>query len=88
MIDIKGCLRISVHKLVRLCELTLSFITALAPIDLLGYFKSGFRLSEGQCSMVHGAKERGGGVELPDGLMYEAVLQSAGPSLETLQSPP
>ncbi len=25
----------------RLCELTLSFITALAPIDLLGYFKSG-----------------------------------------------
>ncbi len=25
----------------RLCELTLSFITALDPIDLLGYFKSG-----------------------------------------------
>ncbi len=43
-IDIKGCLRISVHKLVRLCELTLSFITALALIDLLGYFKSGFEL--------------------------------------------
>ncbi len=44
MIDIKGCLRISVHILVRLCELTLSFITALALIDLLGYFKSGFGL--------------------------------------------
>ncbi len=45
MIDIKGCLRISVNKLVRLCKLTLSFITTLAPIDLLGYFKfsSGFR---------------------------------------------
>ncbi len=44
MIDIKHRLRISVHKLVRLCELTLSFITDLAPIDLLGYFKSGFGL--------------------------------------------
>ncbi len=28
------------------------------------------------------------GVQLPDSLMYEAVLQSAGPRLETLQSPP
>ncbi len=27
-------------------------------------------------------------VELPDSLMYEAVLQSAGPRLETPQSPP
>ncbi len=44
MIDFKGCLRISWHKLVWLCELTLLFITALAPIDLLGYFKSGFGL--------------------------------------------
>ncbi len=47
--------------------------------------------SEGQSSMVHGAKERGGRrerVELPDSLMYEAVLQSAGPHLETPQSPP
>ncbi len=38
--------------------------------------------SEGQSSMVHGEKERRGGrrerVELPDSLMYEAVLQSAG----------
>ncbi len=33
-------LRISMRKSVRLCELTLSFITALAPIDLLGYLKS------------------------------------------------
>jgi len=43
-IDINGCLRISVHKLGRLCELTLSFINALAPIDLLVYFKLGFGL--------------------------------------------
>ncbi len=28
------------------------------------------------------------GVQLPDSLMYEAVLQSAGPRLETPQSPP
>ncbi len=28
------------------------------------------------------------GVQLPDSLMYEAVLQSAGPGLETPQSPP
>ncbi len=38
-------------------------------------------------------KKRGGGggdgrVELPYSLMYEAVLQSAGPRLETPQSPP
>ncbi len=36
-------------------------------------------------------RERGGRrerVELPDSLMYEAVLQSAGPGLETPQSPP
>ncbi len=45
--------------------------------------------SDGQSSMGHRAKERGGGrVELPDSLMYEAVLQSAGPRLETPQSPP
>ncbi len=47
---------------------------------------------EGQSSMVHGAKERRGErrerVELPDSLMNEAVLQSAGPRLETTQSPP
>ncbi len=40
-----------------------------------------------------GQKRGGGGeirerVELPDSLMYEAVLQSAGPRLETPQSPP
>ncbi len=34
---------------------------------------------------IGGRRER---VELPDSLMYEAVLQSAGPGLETLQSPP
>ncbi len=28
------------------------------------------------------------GVQLPDSLMDEAVLQSAGPRLETTQSPP
>ncbi len=39
-----------------------------------------------------GKREEGGGrrerVELPDSLMNEAVLQSAGPRLETTQSPP
>ncbi len=47
--------------------------------------------------MLRGVKEgRGGGgggqgregVQLPDSLMDEAVLQSAGPRLETPQSPP
>ncbi len=47
----------------------------------------------GQSSVVHGVREgRGGqgreGVQLPDSLMDEAVLQSAGPHLETPQSPP
>ncbi len=41
---------------------------------------------------MRGVKDRRGGggerVELPDSLMYEAVLQSAGPRLETPQSPP
>ncbi len=40
---------------------------------------------------MNGVKEGGGGrrerVELPDSLMDEAVLQSAGPRLETPQSP-
>ncbi len=47
--------------------------------------------SEDQNSMVHGAKERRASwerVELPDSLMYEAVLQSAGPRPETPQTPP
>ncbi len=44
MIEIKGYLSVSVCTLVRLCEFTLSFITALAPIDFLGYFKSDFGL--------------------------------------------
>ncbi len=34
---------------------------------------------------IGGRRER---AELPDSLMYESVLQSAGPGLETLQSPP
>ncbi len=43
--------------------------------------------------MVRGVREgRGGqgweGVQLPDSLMDEAVLQSVGPGLETPQSPP
>ncbi len=42
---------------------------------------------------MRGVKERRGGgrrerVELSDSLMNEAVLQSAGPRLETPQSPP
>ncbi len=43
-------------------------------------------------SGVWGKRGEGGqgreGVQLPDSLMYEAVLQSAGPRLETPQSPP
>ncbi len=43
--------------------------------------------------MVRGVREGGGGqgqegVQLPDSLMDEAVLQFIGPGLETLQSPP
>ncbi len=46
-----------------------------------------------QSSVVRAVKEgRGGqgreGVQLPDSLMDEAVLQSAGPGLENPQSPP
>ncbi len=43
-------------------------------------------------SVAWGKRGEGGqgreGVQLPDSLMYEAVLQSAGPCLETPQSPP
>ncbi len=35
-----------------------------------------------------GGGKGGEGVQLPDSLMDEAVLQSAGPRLETPQSPP
>ncbi len=40
---------------------------------------------------MRGVREGGQGregVQLPDSLMDEAVLQSAGPGLETPQSPP
>ncbi len=43
-------------------------------------------------SVAWGKRGEGGqgreGVQLPDSLMDEAVLQSAGPCLETPQSPP
>ncbi len=43
-------------------------------------------------SVAWGKRGEGGqgreGVQLPDSLMDEAVLQSAGPHLETPQSPP
>ncbi len=43
-------------------------------------------------SVAWGKRGEGGqgreGVQLPDSLMDEAVLQSAGPRLETPQSPP
>ncbi len=39
------------------------------------------------CKRGEGGQGREG-VQLPDSLMYEAVLQSAGPRLETPQSPP
>ncbi len=45
-----------------------------------------------EISVAWGKREEGGqgreGVQLPDSLMDEAVLQSAGPRLETPQSPP
>ncbi len=49
--------------------------------------------SDTESSVVRGVREgRGGqgreGVQLPDSLMDEAVLQSVGPGLETPQSPP
>ncbi len=41
------------------------------------------------CVCVWGGGGQGReGVQLPDSLMDEAVLQSAGPRLETTQSPP
>ncbi len=51
------------------------------------------KLLSDQSSVVRGVREgRGGkdgrGVQLPDSLMDEAVLQSVGPGLETPQSPP
>ncbi len=53
MIDIKVCLRISVHKLVRLCEFVI-YGTALALIDLLGYFKSGLDFNPSFSSGLRG----------------------------------
>ncbi len=44
MIDITGSLKINMLKLVGLWILFVVYPTALAPIDLLGYFKSGFGL--------------------------------------------
>ncbi len=45
-----------------------------------------------EISVAWGKRGEGGqgreGVQLPDSLMDEAVLQSAGPRLETPQSPP
>ncbi len=56
----------------------------------VGSWGGGVLVSE--FSVAWGKREGGGqgweGVQLPDSLMNEAVLQSAGPGLETLQSPP
>ncbi len=55
----------------------------------MGSWGGGGRSVRVQCCV---GEKRGGqgreGVQLPDSLMYEAVLQSAGPRLETPQSPP
>ncbi len=60
------------------------------PGDVGSWGGGGVVVSEFQ--WVRGVKERRGErrerVELPDSLMNEAVLQSAGPRLETPQSPP
>ncbi len=47
----------------------------------------GSEFSGAWCKRGEGGQGREG-VQLPDSLMDEAVLQSAGPRLETLQSPP
>ncbi len=47
----------------------------------------GAEFSSAWCKRGEGGQGREG-VQLPDSLMDEAVLQSAGPRLETPQSPP
>ncbi len=59
---------------------------------VLGMWGAGGGVVVSEFSGAWGKREEGGGrrerVELPDSLMDEAVLQSAGPRLETPQSPP
>ncbi len=51
-----------------------------------------FLIRVSEFSVAWGKRGEGGqgreGVQLPDSLMYEAVLRSVGPRLETPQSPP
>ncbi len=61
---------------------------------VLGMWGAGGRGRSVRVQCCVGQTEGGGGgqgregIQLPDSLMYEAVLQSAGPRLETPQSPP
>ncbi len=59
-------------------------------VDIGGSWGRGVVVSE--FSVAWGKRGEGGqgreGVQLPDSLMDKAVLQSAGPRLETPQSPP
>ncbi len=58
-------------------------------IALLSYslVHTGSEFSGAWCKRGEGGQGREG-VQLPDSLMDEAVLQSVGPGLETPQSPP
>ncbi len=59
---------------------------------VLGVWGAGGGVVVTEFSVAWGKRGEGGqgreGVQLPDSLMDEAVLQSAGPRLETPQSPP
>ncbi len=58
----------------------------------IGVWTLGGGVVVSEFSVAWGKRGEGGqgreGVQLPDSLMDEAVLQSAGPRLETPQSPP
>ncbi len=60
--------------------------------EVLGVWGAGWGVVVSEFSDSWGKRGEGGqgreGVQLPDSLMDEAVLQSAGPRLETPQSPP
>ncbi len=66
-----------------------SFIVNSSTCTVHTYREGGVVVSE--FSVAWGKRGEGGqgreGVQLPDSLMDEAVLQSAGPRLETPQSP-
>ncbi len=73
------------------CIFFIYVLMCTAYTNLANTFLISFLVVVSEFSVAWG--KRGGGqgregVQLPDSLMYEAVLQSAGPRLETPQSPP